>query len=70
MSSGHAPLFATTWRISSPGKGISLAALKALEESSTMSLGVGDLEMAMTAQCENANILRYQGKLKESMRCI
>jgi LuxR family transcriptional regulator, maltose regulon positive regulatory protein len=43
------------------------AALKALEEASSLSLSAGDLELAMSAQFEIANILRYQGKLRQSL---
>jgi LuxR family transcriptional regulator, maltose regulon positive regulatory protein len=43
------------------------AALKALEEASSLSLSAGDFELAMAAQFEIANILRYQGKLRQSM---
>lgn len=48
-------------------QGDNLEALKALEEASALSLSAGDLELAMAAQFEIANILRYQGKLKLSM---
>ena len=43
------------------------AALKMLEEASSLSNSAGDLELAMAAQFEIANILRYQGKLIQSM---
>ena len=44
------------------------AALKALVEAAELSRSAGDFEMAMTAQFEIANILRYKGELKESLR--
>jgi ATP/maltotriose-dependent transcriptional regulator MalT len=49
-------------------QGDATAGLKALEEAVALSLSAGDLELAMTAQFEIANMLRYQGKLKQSMR--
>lgn len=43
------------------------SALMALEEATALSLSAGDLEMAMTAQFEIANFLRYRGKLRQSL---